>query len=549
MHQILVMPTANDEILPAQSTSATTPLSAAGAVPAPLPLDENSRLAALLRCDVLDTASEDSYDEVAALAGHICQTPVALISLVDRNRQWFKSKVGLEVDETSRDVAFCAYAILDDQTCVIPDARLDRRFATNPLVTGEPFFRFYAGAPLVTRDGFRLGTLCVIDYQPRRLDPAQLRALKTLSRQVALQIELQATLRENVELQVASQASEEKFKRLFDQMQDIAYRADLDGTIDLVSPSVARYGYSANDLVGSAASALCDRAEGDRILSELRQQGSLNDFEISVRHKDGTPAQMSLTTQVVPDSEDRPVAIEGILRDIGERKHLDRQRQEFVAMLAHDIRNPTMAIAGYVDLALEDEDLSESARDFLQGAARNVTALESLVTSYLDSTKIEAGMLTLNVGPTCLGRILGTIHSQFEAAASQRCIQLVAEIPPDLPELIADLVAIERIFTNLIRNALKFTPDGGSITMRARAEIDAIQTSITDSGPGVAAKDVEKIFQRYGQTGSEQEVAGTGLGLFIARSLVELHGGHIGVENAPHGGAIFTVSLPTEKSR
>ena len=160
-------------------------------ITAPKPATEERRLAALHSYSVLDTLSEAAYDDVALIAAEICETPIALISLVDAERQWFKAKIGLEVDETSRDVAFCAHAILDPtEVFTVPDAALDERFRDNPLVVADPSIRFYAGAPLVTSEGDALGTLCVIDRVPRELSARDEAALMALARQVVHLLEL-----------------------------------------------------------------------------------------------------------------------------------------------------------------------------------------------------------------------------------------------------------------------------------------------------------------------------------------------------------------------
>ncbi|WP_433792236.1 GAF domain-containing sensor histidine kinase [Actinoplanes sp. CA-252034] len=157
---------------------------------APLPDNEIERLAALYSLDILDSPPEKDFDDIVALAAGVCEAPMAAVSLVDADRQWAKAQTGIEVAETSRDVSFCAHAILGRDLMLVPDAREDDRFAGNPLVTAEDGIRFYAGAPLLTTDGFALGTLCVMDTKPRRLDVEQQQALRALARQVTAQLEL-----------------------------------------------------------------------------------------------------------------------------------------------------------------------------------------------------------------------------------------------------------------------------------------------------------------------------------------------------------------------
>ncbi|MBC2680154.1 MULTISPECIES: sensor histidine kinase [Pseudomonas] len=159
--------------------------------PAPSPIDESERLAALEHLGVLDSVPEPGFDDIVQLATQLCGTPIGLVSLVDRERQWFKACVGLDVSETHRDLAFCAHAILaPDTVMIVQDTHLDLRFKGSPLVLGPPYIRFYAGAPIISRQGLALGTVCVIDTVPRTLDAAQCSALQALARQTAAQLEL-----------------------------------------------------------------------------------------------------------------------------------------------------------------------------------------------------------------------------------------------------------------------------------------------------------------------------------------------------------------------
>jgi GAF domain-containing protein len=157
---------------------------------APIPDNEAQRLAALREYHILDTAAEAAYDDITALAAYLCNVPIAMISLVDESRQWFKSKLGLNQQETPRDVAFCAHAILQSEPLIVRDATKDARFADSALVTREPHIRFYAGFPLSSPEGFALGTLCAIDRRPRQLSASQKTAMQALSRQVMALLEL-----------------------------------------------------------------------------------------------------------------------------------------------------------------------------------------------------------------------------------------------------------------------------------------------------------------------------------------------------------------------
>jgi signal transduction histidine kinase len=165
---------------------------------------ESARLAALDRYDILDSPPEDAFEAIVRLAAQVCGTPVALITLVDEARQWFKARVGWDVNELPREIAFCHHAIQGTEVCLVPDALTDERFRGNPLVLRDPYIRFYAGMPVVTSDGFALGTLCVIDYQPRdALSSQQLTCLELLAQETMTQLELRKALAETAEAKAA----------------------------------------------------------------------------------------------------------------------------------------------------------------------------------------------------------------------------------------------------------------------------------------------------------------------------------------------------------
>lgn len=330
----------------------------------PLPGNERKRLEVLWEYEVLDTPPEETFDELVALAATICEAPIALISLVDEKRQWFKSKVGITAAETSRDISFCAHAILQPDVMVVPDAMADTRFSDSPLVTAEPHIRFYAGAPLITPDGHALGTLCVLDRKPHEITPEQRQALRILSRHVMMQLELrrrsaelaradagrrqaeadlqqahdQLELRvqertaELAEVNAALRQSEERFSKAFRASPvGICLSTLAEGRfIDVNDTFLSMFGFRRGEVIGRTAEELkiwIDPVDRPGLARWLNEQGSLNNFEKKFRRKSGEPGcALCSVDQVELDGEK---CIVSLLNDVTERKQAEEQvRQE-----------------------------------------------------------------------------------------------------------------------------------------------------------------------------------------------------------------------------
>ncbi len=299
---------------------------------APLPAREPERLQALRDYAVLDTPPEPAFDDIAFLAAELCGTPSAMVTFIDSQRQWFKARRGLVAPEIPRELAFCAHTILGREIMVVPDARLDPRFATNPLVTGEWDVQFYAGAPLIDGEGFALGTVAVLDHEPRDdLSPRERKALLALARQTVLQLDLRRHLlaeRERAADAFASRrASAERHASLLEASLDAIVMMDATGAVLEFNPAAERlFGYQRHETIGrDMASLIIPPSLRDRHRVGLARNLATGHtaitgrrVELSARRRDGTEFPIELSVQRI-DSEDAAPQYVGFIRDITER--------------------------------------------------------------------------------------------------------------------------------------------------------------------------------------------------------------------------------------
>ena len=320
---------------------------------APLPQTEDVRLRALHECRVLDTSPEDDFDDITRLAAHICGVPIAAVSLIDAERQWFKSILGLSVTETPRSMAFCAHTILQDAVMVVPDAQADARFADNPLVTGDPHIRFYAGAPLVTEDGHALGSLCVIDRTPRQLTSDQAETLRLLARLVTNQLEKarRTADRERAEAErLKTEAERLRLAAIIETSDDAIYSAALDGRITSWNGGAERlYGYTSVQMIGQPISLLIPpdrRDELDRLIAAAGRGEVFAPVETVRLTKTGVCLNVSLRVSPVVDAGGGIVGVSMIARDITERKRVEealRNEREFTQALLESLQEGIVA--------------------------------------------------------------------------------------------------------------------------------------------------------------------------------------------------------------
>ena len=301
---------------------------------------EADRLQMIEDYGILDTPREDDYDDLARLAAQICEAPVSLVSIVAAGRQWFKAEVGMGVRETSLDVSICRHAIMQEGLFLVPDTTKDPRFSDNPLVSGKPYFRFYAGVPLMCSEGFPIGTLCVLDYKPRVLTDQQTFALNVLSRQVMIQLELRRALVARTKSDYELRTSELSYRRLFEAARDGIFILDIDtGRITDVNPFLSEFlGFSLTEMIGKTMGELSpfkDIEANQAMLERLQTDGYVRYEDLPLITSDGRTMAVECVCNVYRVGDKK--VIQCNIRDITERKRNEARFRRLVDSNAQGI--------------------------------------------------------------------------------------------------------------------------------------------------------------------------------------------------------------------
>lgn len=299
------MPSRSDRSIPGKGKAKSIPVgwSSETRFAIPIPHNEKERVAALQSYQILDTPCESEFDDITLMAAQLCNAPMATISFVDRNRQWFKSKIGIDLNETPRDIAFCAHAIMHRDVFILPDASVDPRFARNPMVTGEPRIRFYAGVPLVTENDEALGTLCVLDRVPRNLTTRQKSALIALSRLVLQRLEQRKQAAE-LDLLRKESARNRKAQFLLESTLDHLEEAICITEARNPKQAVLTCNEAFASMAGSSKEEVCQRPLSSYIQNSFQE--IINASERSKNREDG-PLRITLTRG---DGTSRPVLVQ-----------------------------------------------------------------------------------------------------------------------------------------------------------------------------------------------------------------------------------------------
>ena len=547
---------------------------------AQLPADEQQRLASLLECRILDTAPERVFDDLTTLAARLCDTPIALVSFVDTERQWFKSAVGTDAKETHRDSAFCAHAILGHDALIVANAATDPRTLDNPLVLGPPHIRFYAGIPLGTKDGHALGTLCVIDVKPREISSEQLNDLQSLALQVTSQLELRRLNRSLSQSQSQLQAVVQGST----QVSIIA--TDLDGMITVFNSGAERMlGYTAEEMIDRRT------PETIHLKSEVETRSrqlsaefgyAVTGFETFVHgarlgghgeadwtyvRKDGSHLTVRLVVTATRDETGNITGFVGVATDISARKESEdelvkarvmadtanRSKSEFLANMSHEIRTPLTSILGYADL-LSNPGLNAAE---IAGHVATINSagshLLTIINDVLDLSKIEAGRMTIERIEMSPSHVIREVVSVLQPAARAKGLDIDVQSLGSIPNrIVSDPVRVRQILMNLVGNAIKFTECGHvrltvQVVPAPPGGIERLAFEVTDTGIGMSAEQCESLFEPFMQAdlSTTRKFGGTGLGLTICRRMARILDGEITASSEPGLGSTFRVTLAT----
>ncbi|MDY7231376.1 ATP-binding protein [Hyalangium rubrum] len=517
-------------------------------IPPPLPPDEPRRLQALHRLCLLDTPAELRFDRIVRTAAQVFRVPMALVSLVDGERQWFKARVGLDgADSTSRSVSFCGHAILTPDTFVVLDALKDPRFFDNPFVTGAPHVRFYAGHPVRAPDGSAVGTLCLLDSKVRDFSEEQCKLLVDMAAWVELEFNA-------LTVQEARAAMAQK-ERFFELSVDMLCILGLEGRFRQVSrawPRTLGYGEEAlNDMPLRELIHEEDRPALAAWLGQGTQGGPMPRFEHRCRGRAGEWRWLQWSAVAQPEEG----ILYGVARDVTEQKRLEAERQhveqmknEFVSTVSHELRTPLTSIRGALGLLSGGVagPLPSTAADMIDIAHKNSERLIRLINDILDLEKMESGKLDFQLRPLELGALVAQAARAHEGYGQERHVRV--EVAVEAPGALA-LVDEDRflqVLANLLSNALKFSPAGGAVVLRLARRGERLRVGVEDQGPGIPEAFRARMFQKFAQAdGSDsRRKGGTGLGLSIALALMERMGGALDFTSQQGVGTTFWAELP-----
>lgn len=506
------------------------------------PANEDARLRALLETEVLDTPPEPAFDDLTRLATAICGTPMASVTLIDAERQWFKSRVGLDDPWTPRDVAFCAHAILDEDVLLVPDAAADPRFADNPLVLAGPRIRFYAGAPIRLGTGEQVGAVCVLDRVARELSADRIEALRSLARMAATNLDLRRSSR-------ALGRATEQLADLLDSTNDLVQSVSPDGRILFTNRAWKRAMGYADEELGRLRLAEIVAPESQAALAarfaELAAGAKEGPVEAVLVRRDGRRVFVEGTASGKMEG-DRLAWIRTVLRDVTDRVTAERDRHAFLTRTAEEMRAPLTAVRGALDV-LGDDALPDGAREVREVAVANTETLLRQVQNVLDLERLTAGAYEIERAGVRVEELLQAAGAEARKLAGDRAVGVDAEAPPGAM-VRGDREPLQQAVFNLLACAVRRSPPGHRVRVRVTAQPRAmVRLSFTDEGDAIPPDELPHLFEAPTRRLPSIRSTGSAMGMALAvtKAIATAHGGDVGAESGRARGATLWLDLPS----
>lgn len=512
----------------------------------PLPPDEQQRLQALLATRLLDTAPEERFDRITRMAARLFGAPVAMFSLLDAGREWFKSRVGVEESEVPRQLTFCGHTILRDTAMVIEDTLLDPRFADNPFVAGGRV-RFYAGVPVAAPDGSKIGTLCVIDSAPRAFGEEDRALLSDLGAIVA-----QEFAADGLRRALRQQRDSEAWMRvLLENLPEGVLMLDEAGTVLSANAAAGTlFGAGADALAGRPAQSLA--VEDVAMLLAGRADGQVHTCQVTGRRVDGVTFALEVSASAMLLGGRRRHA--AIVRDLGSRleqawrvRAAGERRHKTFTHASHELRTPLASIMGFSELLLKREFDAPTARELLGIIHAQAGLMSTVVTQMFDLARIEAGgRQMMRIAPEAVQGML-TAAMAIVAPLGQN-ERIAFEFAPGLPPVAADGHRLPAALANVLSNSIRYSGPASPISVRAWSEAapgaPLVAIEVRDQGIGMTPPQLERLFDPFYRVAGAADASGTGLGMAIADEILKAHNGRIDVASSPGAGTVVTLRLP-----
>jgi len=537
---------------------------------------EAARLASLDQYALLDTPAEEEFDALTRLAAYIAGTPIALITFVDHERQWFKSKVGLALPQTPRSQAFCHYTIQGDDVLEVPDAQRDERFLDNPLVTGEPHIRYYCGVPLTTREGYQLGSLCVIDRQPRQLDAARQEALRTLAGEVMARLELKRQKQKLEEQTRQMEFNEAQYQAMFDESEGYLFTHNFKGIILAANgAAIKALGYRKDDLIGKdlsqflvlrlpsrLADYLTQTQAGQAISGVIRvvtaggeerywqyrnfpsYRASGEPYVICSAHDVTDKEKLARTMRKAKEELEKQVQLRTRELQVSNiaLTQAKAELNTFLYRASHDLRGPLCSIEGLLGLARAEENPLEQ-RQYLELMQQTVRKLNRMLESLLSYTLNTHNSLTTERVDfqSVVTRALDSLRDLrgFERVKVQTHLDAATPFYSDAERLFSVLKSVVGNSISFQNYALQEQP---AVTIRITCSPGEAAIVVDDNGVGIAEENLDAVFRMF--TRSSSQSTGSGLGMYIVKQTVERLGGRIFLQSREGKGTQVSVQIP-----